>query len=148
MHLPHWLATVAPQIEPLTFVVQSLLTQQLPGTHESPVPAAQQMSDVLAQRPERFEHPAETQRACWGLDQTAIARRLARRWQLPSWLTAVVGHLSLPVEIAQELGAEPELFRLVQLAVGLAKGTLVIALGLSQRFVDPYIKANLPIKTL
>ena len=35
-----------------------------------------------------------------------------------------------------------------QLAVGLAKGTLVIALGLSQRFVDPYIKANLPIKAL
>src|SRR5215831_17476930 len=37
---------------------------------------------------------------------------------------------------------------LQQLAVGLAKGTLVIALGLSQRFVDPYIKANLPIKVL
>ena len=35
-----------------------------------------------------------------------------------------------------------------QLAVGLAKGTLVVALGLSQRFVDPYIKANLPIKAL
>ena len=34
------------------------------------------------------------------------------------------------------------------LAVGLAKGTLVIALGLSQRFVDPYIKAGLPIKAL
>jgi len=35
-----------------------------------------------------------------------------------------------------------------QLAVGLAKGTLVIALGLSQRFVDPYIKASLPIRAL
>ncbi|MET0503542.1 MAG: extracellular solute-binding protein [Candidatus Binatia bacterium] len=35
-----------------------------------------------------------------------------------------------------------------QLAVGLAKGTLVIALGLSQRFVDPYSKAGLPIKAL
>ena len=35
-----------------------------------------------------------------------------------------------------------------QLAVGLAKGTLVIALGLSQRFVDPYTKAGLPIKVL
>ena len=35
-----------------------------------------------------------------------------------------------------------------QLAVGLAKGTLAVALGLSQRFVDPYIKANLPIKAL
>jgi ABC-type Fe3+ transport system substrate-binding protein len=35
-----------------------------------------------------------------------------------------------------------------QLADGLAKGTLVIGLGLSQRFVDPYIKAGLPIKPL
>jgi ABC-type Fe3+ transport system substrate-binding protein len=32
--------------------------------------------------------------------------------------------------------------------VALSKGTLVIALGLSQRFVNPYIKAGLPIKTL
>jgi ABC-type Fe3+ transport system substrate-binding protein len=35
-----------------------------------------------------------------------------------------------------------------QLAVGLAKGSLAVALGLSQRFVDPYIKGGLPIKAL
>jgi ABC-type Fe3+ transport system substrate-binding protein len=35
-----------------------------------------------------------------------------------------------------------------QLADGLAKGTLAIGLGLSQRFVDPYINAGLPIKPL
>src|SRR5499427_4395444 len=35
-----------------------------------------------------------------------------------------------------------------QIAVGLAKGNLVIALGLAQRFVDPYIKGGLPIKVL
>jgi ABC-type Fe3+ transport system substrate-binding protein len=35
-----------------------------------------------------------------------------------------------------------------QLATGLAKGSLAIALGLSQRFVDPYIKSGLPIKVL
>jgi iron(III) transport system substrate-binding protein len=35
-----------------------------------------------------------------------------------------------------------------QLADGLAKGTLAIALGESQRFVDPYIKAGLAIKPL
>ena len=35
-----------------------------------------------------------------------------------------------------------------QLAVGLAKGTLAVALGLSQRFVDPYTRAGLPIKVL
>jgi iron(III) transport system substrate-binding protein len=35
-----------------------------------------------------------------------------------------------------------------QLADGLAKGTLVIGLGLSQRFVDPFVNAGLPIKPL
>ena len=35
-----------------------------------------------------------------------------------------------------------------QIAVGLAKGNLAVALGLAQRFVDPYIKGGLPIKTL
>ena len=35
-----------------------------------------------------------------------------------------------------------------QIAVGLAKGNLAGALGLAQRFVDPYIKGGLPIKTL
>jgi iron(III) transport system substrate-binding protein len=35
-----------------------------------------------------------------------------------------------------------------QIAVGLAKGNLAVALGLAQRFVDPYIKGGLPIKVL
>jgi iron(III) transport system substrate-binding protein len=35
-----------------------------------------------------------------------------------------------------------------QLADALAKGTLVIALGLSQRFVDPFVRAGLPLKPL
>jgi ABC-type Fe3+ transport system substrate-binding protein len=35
-----------------------------------------------------------------------------------------------------------------QLADGLAKATVVIGLGLSQRFVDPFINAGLPIKPL
>ncbi len=35
-----------------------------------------------------------------------------------------------------------------QIAIGLAKGNLAVALGLSQRFVDPYIKGGLPIKAL
>ena len=35
-----------------------------------------------------------------------------------------------------------------QLADGLAKGTLAINLGQSQRFLDPYIKAGIPIKPL
>jgi len=35
-----------------------------------------------------------------------------------------------------------------QLAVNLAKGNLAVALGLAQRFVDPYIKGGLPIKVM
>ena len=35
-----------------------------------------------------------------------------------------------------------------QIAVRLAKGSLAVALGLAQRFVDPYIKSGLPIKVL
>lgn len=69
--------------------------------------------------PVHAEHPAATQRRWWGMDQTAIARRLARRWRLPSWLGTIVGHLALPVDAAVGLGADPELFRLVQLTVGL-----------------------------
>jgi signal transduction histidine kinase len=68
--------------------------------------------------PALSEEPGWTQRRHWGFDQSSIARRLARRWQLPAWLAAVVGHLGLPVETAQTLGADPDLFRLAQLAVG------------------------------
>jgi signal transduction histidine kinase len=64
------------------------------------------------------EEPSWTQRRHWGFDQSGIARRLVRRWQLPAWLAAVVGHLGLPAETAQTLGADPDLFRLAQLAVG------------------------------
>ena len=35
-----------------------------------------------------------------------------------------------------------------QIAVNLAKGNLAVALAVAQRFVDPYIKGGLPIKTL
>lgn len=63
----------------------------------------------------------ELQSRTWGLDQAGIARRLARRWNLPPWLTAIVGHLSLTAEQAEGLGADRDLFRLVQLAVGLAQ---------------------------
>jgi two-component system, NtrC family, sensor kinase len=53
------------------------------------------------------------------VEPETLGRRLARRWHLPGWLTAVAGHLSLPVEVAQTLGADPEIFRVVQLVVAL-----------------------------
>jgi signal transduction histidine kinase len=47
----------------------------------------------------------------------AVARRLCRRWRLPGWQAAVAGYLGLPVDLAVRLGADPDLFRVIQLAV-------------------------------
>ena len=55
----------------------------------------------------------------WGLTASAIGRRLARRWRLPDWLSAIVGQLGIPEETAVRFGAEPNLFRVVQAAVAL-----------------------------
>ncbi len=71
--------------------------------------------------PELARLPQATQQRHWGHDHASIARRLARRWQLPGWLAAVVGHLGLTVETAARLGADPGLFLVTQLAVGLAQ---------------------------
>ncbi len=68
----------------------------------------------------------------WGLDHTAITRRLARLWRLPAWLTAVLGNLGLHVSIVERLGADALLFRVVQLAVALVQkhdGGLNLAIG-------------------
>jgi len=71
--------------------------------------------------PELPAHPTRVQQKHWGFDHAGIARRLARRWHLPRWLLAVAGHLDLRVETAQILGADPDLFRLAQLAVALTQ---------------------------
>jgi signal transduction histidine kinase len=62
----------------------------------------------------------ECQRRHWGIDASALARRMARRWELPNWLTSIVGQLALSPATAAELGADVTLFRLTRLAVGLA----------------------------
>lgn len=61
--------------------------------------------------------PAQTQRRHWGIDQAAIARRLARRWRLPAWASAAAEHLHLPNELAQTFRADPVLFPLTRLAI-------------------------------
>lgn len=110
--------------------------------------------------PAHAENPAAAERAWWGLDQSAIARRLARRWRLPHWLSHVIGHLALPAETAQQLGADPNLLRVVQLAValveqekhglGLEVGTsladLALMLGLSADDIKQHIQAVLAEK--
>lgn len=50
-------------------------------------------------------------------DSAALARRIGHAWRLPRWLSAIGGHLALPAELATGLGADPMLFRIVQLAV-------------------------------
>ena len=67
--------------------------------------------------PEFLEQPAEVERTHWSLDQDAIARRLARRWDLPKWVSAIVGRLALAKEVAENLGCDLPLFRAVQAAV-------------------------------
>lgn len=52
----------------------------------------------------------------------ALSRRLARAWNLPDWLTAVAGFLSVPAPVATSLGADPVLFHLTRVAVDLARG--------------------------
>jgi len=71
--------------------------------------------------PSHARHPAAAQRRHWGLDQTALARRLARRWTLPPWLAAIVGHLGLPPEDVRRCGGSPDLNAVVSLAVRLAQ---------------------------
>jgi signal transduction histidine kinase len=65
--------------------------------------------------------PSAVQRERWGIDHAEVARRLARRWSLPAWLSAGAGHLALPLDVARQLGADPVLFPLVQLAVTLVQ---------------------------
>jgi signal transduction histidine kinase len=78
-------------------------------------------ADRCRQDPRAFAQPVTVQHQHWGCDQAAIARRLARRWQLPGWLAAVCGHLDLPAETAQSLGADSDVFRVVQLAIALVQ---------------------------
>ena len=59
------------------------------------------------------------QQSTWGLDHTALARRLCRSWRIPSWLSAVIANLGLPAGIAERLGAPARLFQVVQLACSL-----------------------------
>src|SRR5262249_34336686 len=94
------------------------------------------VSDCLAD-PALRSDPAETQRRHWGIDQAAIARRLARRWRLPAWASAAAEHLHLPGESAQNFRADPVLFPLTRLAIeearrqgvdlGLGKGVFASA---------------------
>lgn len=57
------------------------------------------------------------QEEVWGLDQHAIARRLATRWRLPDWIASALGNLNLPLIAARTIVADLGLFAVAQLAV-------------------------------
>ena len=82
--------------------------------------------------PDFGRNPSQTQRRHWGLDQFALARRMARRWRLPEWLTAVVGCLHLPAELARHFGPDLGLLACVQYAASENPG-----LGLGRGGVPP-----------
>jgi two-component system, NtrC family, sensor kinase len=73
--------------------------------------------------PEFARRPARTQRRHWSLDQSALARRLARRWRLPEWLRIVIGCLHLPAELARTFGPDPALLRCVRHAIEQTRGS-------------------------
>ena len=65
--------------------------------------------------------PSGIQQNRWGLDHSAIVRRLAHRWLLPDWLSAVVGHLDFSWQTVQPLGVDSSLLATVQMAVVMAE---------------------------
>jgi signal transduction histidine kinase len=70
-------------------------------------------------------------------DPAVVARRLARRWELPAWLTAVCGHLDLPPQAAAALGADAVLFHLTRLVVSMmAERGFAIDASSSDRAAD------------
>jgi signal transduction histidine kinase len=97
--------------------------------------------------PDFKANPARTQERHWGMDHAALSRRLGRRWRLPSWFAAVAGHLALPVETAQTFGAAPELFAIVQLAVGLLQEHTAL-LGLVPAAAPNEIAARLGVSEM
>ena len=80
--------------------------------------------------PDFHERPAEIQIAVWGLDHSAITRRLAARWRMPNWVATSIGSLTLPLSVASHLVSHRDLFAIVQLAVREAE-TQGVNLGLT-----------------
>lgn len=69
----------------------------------------------------RGEDARGVQRRHWGLEQSALARRLARRWRLPAWLAATSGQLDLP-QGTEHPAEDASVIRVTRLAVALAQG--------------------------
>ena len=94
----------------------------------------------------------------WGLDQNAIARRLANRWRMPEWIATGLGNLNLPLFAAQTVVADVGLFAVAQLAVqeaeqrgitlglthGASRSALLDELSLTEKMVEELWIASTP----
>lgn len=120
----------------------AVLAEAVPGTDVERAWCAGFLASLGGLAAAVLEPGCETPANDW--DPLALGRRLAHRWNLPGWLGAVVGHLSLPCDLAVRLGADAAIFRIVQLAaaflqeattegalpVGADLGELAVSLGL------------------
>ena len=61
--------------------------------------------------------PDRIQNMRWGASAPVLARRLARHWDLPPWLTAAVANFELPPSWSAEIDGDPALTAVVQDAV-------------------------------
>src|SRR5262249_30995110 len=52
----------------------------------------------------------------WKIDHARLTRSLSRAWQLPLWLSAVVGNVGFHAAVAEKLGAHPGLHRVISLS--------------------------------
>ncbi len=64
--------------------------------------------------------PVRTQERHWGASAAGIARRVARQWALPGWLSDTLGRLELPAPGAARLGGDASLLAIVRVAIHLA----------------------------
>ncbi|HEY1188061.1 MAG TPA: HAMP domain-containing sensor histidine kinase [Gemmata sp.] len=97
------------------------------------------------------------QAQAWGLDQNAIARRLAQRWRLPGWVATALGNLNLPLVVARALVPEVGLLAVAQLAaleaerrlhpLGLTEGTNRAELLTELKLTDAQLEELWPAPT-
>jgi len=105
-----------------------------------PFDAAEPLSDP------RFSRQApEVQLESWGIDHSAIARRLAARWRLPRWAGDTIANLDLPLRLTASLVLHRDLFAIVQLAVLEAEaeaGTLGLTRSASRAELLEYLRLD------
>jgi len=119
---------VDPDLASASALVAPLGWLAISATH--PESVANCLADDLHAR-----QPDVAQRKHWGATHAQLARRLARRWELPDWLTLIVGYLDASSEIATTFGGHMPLLAVVQAAVVVAErqneDTLRLSVGVS-----------------